>query len=210
MPKAVRSTNVVPIERKENVYALEGTYPSKPTCTNRITVPRLRTKTTLTNVKNKATKETTSAVKENANVKSKSTSTLKLITSKSVSKLKPNKLGDIKKAESSTNDDNTKGKTMIAKYKGKVDGKKGSDADLVVEWDNYNNTQVFSHKTKGFVPPSSFDFTCNKNLFRVYNFSKTVKPKKVKRPLRRLTTGTDASAKIEKLKKRKLLKSQKT
>ncbi|KAK4882148.1 hypothetical protein RN001_005467 [Aquatica leii] len=194
MPKAVRSANV-PIERKENICEIQAAYPTKPTCSNVITVPRVRTKTTLNNIKNKTSmEETTLKTKGNtSNDKSKSTSNLKAMSTKVSSlKLKAVKLEEIKETELKANDENpnklklheicylknAEGKTMIAKYKGKIDGKKGSDADLVVEWDNYNNTQVFSHRTKGYGIPPTFDSSSNKGLVRVYNFSKTVKSKK--------------------------------
>lgn len=226
MPKAVRSANV-PIERKENICEIQAAYPTKPTCSNVITVPRVRTKTTLNNIKNKTSmEETTLKTKGNtSNDKSKSTSNLKAMATKVSSlKLKAVKLEEIKETELKANDENpnklklheicylknAEGKTMIAKYKGKIDGKKGSDADLVVEWDNYNNTQVFSHRTKGYGIPPTFDSSSNKGLVRVYNFSKTVKSKKSKRPLRRLTTGAETSMKLDILKKRKMLKGKKT
>lgn len=118
----------------------------------------------------------------------------------------------------------SEGKRMIAKYKTKSD-RKGSEDNLIVAWDNGNHPQVYSHKTRGSdvqdLKPFGDDAGPSKNgPFRVHNFAKftPVKPvksakpnkKRSKRPLRRLTSASDSSAKKDKLKKRKILKSQTT
>ncbi|KAF5276856.1 hypothetical protein FQA39_LY06407 [Lamprigera yunnana] len=228
MPKVVRSSNTVPIERKENICEIDRTFPTKPSSSGQIAPSRTKQKPVFNSLK--TIKEATLKAKGNTtNEKSKSTGNLKTSPHKSnsVSKLKSTKLEVIKERDIKNSGPenvnklkvhelcyvkNAGGKTLIAKYKGKVDGKKGSDADLVVEWDNYNNTQVFSHRTKGFgVIPSVFDDKTAKGSCRVYNFSKNViKSKKGKRPLRGLGGGTEVATKIDKLKKRKMLKGQKT
>lgn len=112
----------------------------------------------------------------------------------------------------------SEGKRMIAKYKGKSDDpKSGSEDNLIVAWDHANNPQVFSHKTKGpgiqDIKPLVPDAGPSKvGVFRVHNFAKSTstKNKRNKRPLRRLTTATEAPTKMDKLKKRKILKSQTT
>uniref|UniRef100_A0A1Y1L9X4 tubulin-glutamate carboxypeptidase n=1 Tax=Photinus pyralis TaxID=7054 RepID=A0A1Y1L9X4_PHOPY len=226
MVKAVHSTSVVPVERKENICASSPRNSSQPSCSNIVTVPRPRPKVLFDSTRSKSRKESTLKLKGNTTVeKSKSASNVKHSQSRhNATKLKSVKLDAIKeKEQKGTNTENpsrlklheicflkgTEGKRMIAKYKGKCDGRKGSDSDLIVQWDSHNAAQVFSHKVKGYgikaLPSLGGDPGPTKGLFRVYNFSKS---KKSKRPLRRLASSNDVPTKIDKHKKRRTLKGQ--
>uniref|UniRef100_A0A1Y1L9V7 tubulin-glutamate carboxypeptidase n=1 Tax=Photinus pyralis TaxID=7054 RepID=A0A1Y1L9V7_PHOPY len=207
MVKAVHSTSVVPVERKENICASSPRNSSQPSCSNIVTVPRPRPKVLFDSTRSKSRKESTLKLKGNTTVeKSKSASNVKHSQSRhNATKLKSVKLDAIKEKEQK----GTEGKRMIAKYKGKCDGRKGSDSDLIVQWDSHNAAQVFSHKVKGYgikaLPSLGGDPGPTKGLFRVYNFSKS---KKSKRPLRRLASSNDVPTKIDKHKKRRTLKGQ--
>lgn len=226
MVKAVHSTSVVPVERKENICASSPRNSAQPSCSNSITVPRPRPKVLFDSTRSKSRKESTLKLKGNATVeKSKSASNIKQSQSRhNATKMKSVKLDAIKEIEQKGTTTErksrlklheicflkgTEGKRMIAKYKGKCDGKKGSDSDLIVQWDSHNSAQVFSHKVKGYgikaLPSLGGDTSTAKGVFRVYNFSKT---KKNKRPLRRLASSTDVPIKIDKHKKRRTLKGQ--
>ncbi|KAK5650757.1 hypothetical protein RI129_001786 [Pyrocoelia pectoralis] len=219
IPKAVHSTGVVPIERKENICSSSHNYPAQPSCSHNIlAVPRSRPK--LYNAtKSKFRKESTLKLKGNTTPEKPKLSSNVVKNSQSrhsTPKLKSAKIDVIKeKEQKGTNTENlsrlklheicflkgTEGKRMIAKYKGKCDGKKGSDSDLIIQWDNHNKAQVFSHKVKGYgiktLPSLGGDAGPPKSLFRVYNFSKSKKTK-----LRRLSSATDVK-KVNKHKKRR-------
>lgn len=97
------------------------------------------------------------------------------------------------------------GKRVIAKYKTEDNSDEGMDDSLIVSWDKSNNAQVFAHKGK--TPAVTAQEASRKGTFRIHNFAKTTiasRNKKIKRPLRRITT--DISIKVDKLKKRKILK----
>lgn len=103
----------------------------------------------------------------------------------------------------------SEGKRVIAKYKTEDDIGEDMDDSLIVAWDSRNNAQLFSHKGKAMT--STQTEAPRKGAFRVHNFAKTTissRNKKIKRPLRRITT--DISVKVDKLKKRRILKAAPT
>lgn len=106
------------------------------------------------------------------------------------------------------------GKKVIATYKS--ENADVPDENLIVSWDpSGSHPQVFSQKQpiSSFTPSKSLNEAgpSRQGTFRVHDFTKSsslTKVKRNKRTLRRLTTPAEPPVKMEKLKKRKKIKSK--
>lgn len=229
----MRSTSV-PIERKENIYEHSDIVIPQPSCSNVVPVPKHRPKS-FSMARTKIRKDSTLKLKGNlANEKTKANGNVRNATQnssfQSKQKLKidlTSKLQTIKeksKGKSTAGNEDAKSrpklqdisfvkssesKRVITKIKKDIGEEKKED-DLSV-WNDHGDNQVFSNKTKDFQLIGNQAGTSRTNV-RINNYAKasSVKLKRSKRPLRRLTTATDAPIKIDKLKKRKIVKNQLT
>lgn len=178
--KRIRAKAVRSVERKENIYDSNNTTDvlSQPSCSSTAFLVQADN-----NTEEKATAITATTKKSQRSQNSE--------------RIKLREICFVKGVD---------GKRVIAKYKTEDNSDEGMDDSLIVSWDKSNNAQVFTHK--GNAPAVTAQEANRKGTFRVHNFAKTTiasRNKKIKRPLRRITT--DISIKVDKLKKRKILKA---